>query len=58
MFPSLLGQVALPSTGIDMAGFLTALITDYGAVVAVIVGGSVAFGLIWMALRKKSKVAH
>ena len=44
-------QITLPSTGVDVAGHVTALITDLGAVVLVAVGGYAAFLLIRMGLR-------
>ena len=44
-------QVSLPATGVDVAGYITALITGLGAVVAVAVGGFAAFMLIRAGLR-------
>lgn len=43
--------VTLPDTGVDVAGYATAAITSLGAVVAVVVGGTVAFILIRAGIR-------
>lgn len=44
-------QVTLPDTGVDVGGYITALITGLGAVVAIAVGGFAAFMLIRAGLR-------
>ena len=41
----------LPSTGVDVAGYASAAITSLGAVVAVCVGGVVAFMLVRAGIR-------
>ena len=43
--------VTLPSTGVDVAGYATSAITSLGAVVAVCVGGVVAFMLVRAGIR-------
>lgn len=43
--------VTLPSTGVDVGSYATAAITSLGAVVAVCIGGTVAFLLIRKGLR-------
>ena len=43
--------VTLPSTGVDVGGYATAAITSLGAVVAVCVGGVVAFMLVRAGIR-------
>lgn len=48
---SFLGQVSLPATGVDVAGYVTAAITALGAVVLVAVGGYFAFVVIRLGLR-------
>lgn len=44
--------VTLPSTGVDIAGYATALITGLGAIVAICVGGTFAFMLISWGVKK------
>lgn len=43
--------VSLPNTGVDVAGYATSAITSLGAVVAVCVGGVVAFMLVRAGIR-------
>lgn len=43
--------VTLPSTGVDVAGLATAAITSLGAVLAVVVAGTVAFYLVRIGIR-------
>lgn len=43
--------VTLPSTGVDVGAYATAAISSLGAVVAVCIGGTVAFLLIRKGLR-------
>lgn len=43
--------VTLPDTGVDVAGYATAAITSLGAIVAVVIGGTVAFILIRAGVR-------
>lgn len=43
--------VTLPETGVDIAKYATAAITALGAVVAVVVGGTIAFLLIRAGIR-------
>ena len=38
--------VTLPNTGVDVSGYATAAITALGAIVAVVIGGVVAFMLV------------
>lgn len=42
--------VTLPTTGVDVAGYVTATITALGAIVAVCLGGYVAFKLVKMGM--------
>ncbi len=50
-------QPDLPATGVDVAALVTEMITDLGAVVAVIVGGYFAFVLIRKAIMWGRKAA-
>lgn len=43
--------VSLPDTGVDVAGYAEAAITALGAVVAVVIGGTIAFILIRAGVR-------
>ena len=43
--------VTLPNTGVDVAGYATSAITALGSVVAVCVGGVVAFMLVRAGIR-------
>lgn len=47
--------VTLPDTGVDVAGYVTALITALGVVVAAVLGGYAAFLLIKKAMRWLSR---
>jgi len=49
------GGVTLPSTGIDVAEYVTAAITALGVVLAAVVGGYFAFLLIKKAMRWAGK---
>ena len=44
-------SVSLPSTGVDVGAYATAAITSLGGVVAVCVGGVVAFMLVRAGIR-------
>ena len=44
-------SVTLPDTGVDVAGYATTAITSLGAIVAVVVGGTIAFILIRAGIR-------
>ena len=44
-------SVTLPETGINLAGYATAAITSLGAIVAVVIGGTIAFILIRAGVR-------
>lgn len=48
-------QAVLPDTGTDLTDWVPVLITGFGAVVALIVGGAFAFKLVWKGLAKASK---
>lgn len=46
-------QITLPATGVDVAGHVEALITALGSIVAVALGGFVAYllirkGIVWL----------
>ena len=43
--------VTLPDTGVDVAGYASAAITSLGSIVAVVIGGTVAFILIRAGVR-------
>lgn len=43
--------VTIPETGVDIASYASAAITSLGAVVAVVVGGTIAFILIRSGIR-------
>jgi hypothetical protein len=46
--PALSADVTIPTTGIDVAGYVTAAITALGGVVAVVIGGFFA----WLIIKK------
>ena len=50
-------QASLPATGVDVAEFVTLVITALGAVVGVVVGGYFAFLLIRKAMGWGRKLA-
>ena len=50
-FAEEIGTVTLPDTGIDMAAYANSAISYLGGVIAVVVGGCVAFMLIRKGLR-------
>jgi len=52
---SAFAEVTLPTTGVDVGEYITAGITALGAVVAVAIGGYVAFLLIKKACKWVSK---
>ena len=43
--------ITLPQTGVDIAGYATAAITALGAIVAVVVGGIIAYQLVRAGIR-------
>ena len=49
--PTFADTVTLPSTGVDVSEYASAAITSLGAVVAVCVGGVVAFMLVRAGIR-------
>lgn len=44
--------VTLPNTGVDVAGYVTAIILGLGAIVALCVGGTFAFMLVSWGVKK------
>ncbi len=50
-------QVTLPATGVDVDGYITALITDLGPIVAVVLGGFLAFLLIRFGMKWARRTA-
>jgi hypothetical protein len=49
---SVFAQVALPATGVDLEEWIPVLITAFGGIVALIVGGAFAFMLVWKGISK------